>query len=278
MNDGGGETQQITQKSDPWEGVQPHLKRLYGEAEGLLESPFPQYYPGNTVVPFAPETEEALGRRTDIARMGTPATTAAQQENIKTLGGGYLSPESNPYLSSFYDAAAGRVKENVGSTFEMYNRYGSGAHEETLGRNLSDLAASIYGPAYESERNRMGQAGYLAPGLDAGQYQSPDQLAQVGAQREDLYGGYLSEDINRWNFEQNRPQAKLASYGRFLAGAPGGTMTQSQPIYRNRFAGAVGGAASGAGLSLAASQLFPALSGNPLLGLPIGLGALSGLF
>ncbi|HZC82390.1 MAG TPA: hypothetical protein VE222_11880, partial [Nitrospiraceae bacterium] len=93
---------------------------------------------------------------------GNTTTTTAQtlppgalQHIIDTISGNYLSPSSNPYLQSTYDAAARQVTPRVNSLFEAGGRYGSGAHQGVLGQNLSDLANNIYGTNYQNERTRQ---------------------------------------------------------------------------------------------------------------------------
>lgn len=98
--------------------------------------------------------------------------------------GKYLN-EQNPYLSGLYHNATDpmvqqfqqAIAPGIGSQFSAAGRTGSGAHqaamgnaEDSLGRGLASAASSIYGNAYEAERNRQQQA--------AGQLSSQDQFAR----------------------------------------------------------------------------------------------------
>jgi hypothetical protein len=145
---------------------------------------------------------------------------------------------------------------------------------------LSNLANTIYGGAYENERNRglsydqqqlgIGAQGYeserdrmaqdieqqrarqfgvagLAPSLANQDYIDLQQLQGVGGQVEDLAGRLMEDQAARWDFSQNAPQINLDNYiARITGGYPGGTTNQTTPTYRNRTAGAAGGAMQGA--------------------------------
>ena len=52
---GGGGQNRAVQKADPWEGIQPYLKRLYAEAQDLYEQGPQQYFPGRTYADFTPQ-------------------------------------------------------------------------------------------------------------------------------------------------------------------------------------------------------------------------------
>ena len=111
--------------------------------------------------------------QTSIA--GGPATSDQLEQ---TAAGDYLG--SNPYLDQTYDRAAGRLGHNfsqyalpgLNATFGGAGRTGSPAHERAFGnanrqfgQGLADLGAGIYGPAYESERNRQFSAGSQQAGF-----------------------------------------------------------------------------------------------------------------
>jgi uncharacterized protein YcfJ len=65
----------------------------------------------------------------------------------------------------------------------------------------------------------------------------------------------MQDQAARWDFSQNAPQMNLDNYIARVTGAyPGQNATQTTPTYRNRTAGAAGGAMSGAMLG---SQIYP---------------------
>ena len=136
-----------------------------------------------------------------------------------TAGGHFLG--SNPYLDDMYNVAAERAGEQfqeqtmpgIAALFGGAGRTGGGIQQEVaenatrqFGRDLQGMAADIYAPAYESERDRMlaaatsggqlglGAAGELGGlgiaggnlGLQAGQGLGQLGMAGIGSMN-DLY-------------------------------------------------------------------------------------------
>ena len=284
MSFGGGSKQQVaTTDSSPWGPQQPHLIKGFGQAEGLYDRGPQSYFPGRTYADFAPETNQALGMQASRATAGSPLLRAAQGNIQNTVGGSYLN--SNPYVDAMFNKASDAVTRqyreatapSIGSQFALAGRSGSGQHanalnqsQDQLGRTLSGMAADIYGTNYDRERQRQIQASTLAPGLAQADYGDIGQLANVGAQREELAERGIGEDVARYNFNQAQPYDALSRYMQYISGGYGGTSTQTQPLYRNRGAGALGG-----GLAGAAIGRTPGID-QPLLG--AGLGGLLGIF
>ena len=281
----GGQTGvlETTQDQQPWDPQQPHLMRQFGEAQKQFEAPGPDYYPGATTVPFAPETEQALAMRSARARAGAPGVQLAKQELGQTAAGDYLK-EGNPYLRDLYERSARPVAEtfrdvvapSIAGRFMGAGRFGSGAMKDVLeqqtgvlGRTLGDLSASIYAPAYEAERGRMQSAAGMLPRLAATDYADIGQLECVGRTREEYGQRQIQDAINRYEFEQQKPASKLAQYQQFIRGNYGGPMTKTQPIYSNKAGGILGGAATGAAIT----NIWPELG---MLGLLAG-GILGGM-
>lgn len=88
----------------------------------------------------------------------------------RILNGKYLDPASNPWLERTYDDAAGAVTKNYrdavapsrAAQFAMAGALGGSAQanstlvdEYGLGKNLDELATSIYGGNYQQERDRQ---------------------------------------------------------------------------------------------------------------------------
>jgi hypothetical protein len=74
--------------------------------------------------------------------------------------------------------------------------------------------------------------------------------------------------MDRWNFNQMRPEQALDSYFSRINGLTGGYNQQSQPIYRSPASGALGGAATGAALGSMMGSSNPLwMLGGGLLGL-----------
>lgn len=277
-----------TQTTEPPAYLRPYLQDAASESRNLYGTGGPQYYPGNTVVPFANQTEAALGRTEQRALNGSPVNQAAQSYATGILGKAPTSQfggASNPYLDATFNRAADQVQNRVQSGFAGNGR-NIEAGRPVAAQEMNDLATGIYGGAYENERGRMAQdlsqqralqfstAG-LAPQLANQDYVDINALQGVGGQVEDLAGRYMEDNAARFDFGQNAPQANLDNYLQRLgmvAGGAGNTTNATTPTYRNRTAGALGGAATGAGMATALGASGPVGWGVA------GLGALLGAY
>jgi hypothetical protein len=129
---------------------------------------------------------------------------------------------------------------------------------QNLMQNQMASNAQVQG-AYDTERNRMMQASIadnaaqmqaagMAPQLAAADYADMNAKMGVGNMQYGQDQANMQDDVNRWNFYQNRDMNKLAQYMGMVNGGYGATNTTSQPVYNNRLASGVGGALGGAQL------------------------------
>lgn len=175
-----------------------------------------------------------------------------------TASGSFLN--SNPYLDATFNQAAGRMGEQFSDTvlpgiaaqFGNAGGAGSALHGEMLakaggqfGDSLSNLATNIYGGNYSQERDRMtgAQSGLMntgaglyntavgertnlagmAPGLEEAGYMPFDKLRDAGKEYEAFGERVLEDDINRFNYEQNKDLSSLQDYMAMISGNYGGT-------------------------------------------------------
>jgi len=127
-------------------------------------------------------------------------------------------------------------------------------------RARQEAAIGNIGNLYGADYQRQLAAAQLGPQMAQADYQDINQLYQVGQAQESYQQAALADAMQRYNFQQNLPAAKLQSFLSAAYGAPMGQQT-TQPIYRNQGANVLGGASLGA-----------ALGGGPL-GAGIGAGA-----
>lgn len=240
----GGQSQsgnQVT-KTEPPSYQLPYLQEGLGYARGLFAEGGPEQYAGNTVVPFAPQTEKALAGIEQRATQGSPLTQAGQTYAQDTLSGKYLD-QGNPYLDATFNKAAQATQASLEGQYAGTGRNVAASLPQRTDM-LTGLATQIYGGAYDAERNRQqGVLPYVSPLAEA-DYRDLAALQGVGGQVEDLSGRYMEDAARRFDFEQNRPANTLDSYLQRISGNIG--QTTSTPIYRNRGAGALGGAVTGA--------------------------------
>jgi hypothetical protein len=238
---GGGGTSETKQQLDPT--VQPFVKYGLEEAKGLYQTDTPSYFPGQTYIGPSAQTTQALGLAGQRALAGSPLLPAAQQQQLGSIRGDYLSA-GNPY---FTQALAGPTQQATQAYNDairaaqggasMAGRYGSGASADIQNRAANTLAttlANTYGNLayqnYAGERAMQNQAVMNAPTLAQADYADISQLANVGKTAEDYQKTALQADIDRFNFEQNKPYQKLSAYLGAAYGAPMGqvsTTTQS---------------------------------------------------
>lgn len=266
MSDGSNDTQTVTQEPPAW--LQPYIQGGVEAGLGLYNQGGPQYYPNQTVTPFAPQTQQAFDLTTNRALMGSPVTQAAQDQVTSTLRGDYLN--ANPYLDATFEKAAQATRGALDTQYAGAGRDIVGGLSQRSDQ-LNRLATDIYGGNYQAERGRQAAMLPFANSLANQDYLDIAALQGVGGAVEGKAQDIINADMSRWAFEQERPEAALDRYLSRLSFNPALTgMTTQQPIYESQFGQALGGAAGAAGLG---GMLG---AGNPWMW-ALG-GALGGLF
>lgn len=235
---GGGGSSQTQNQLDPT--VRPFVEYGLQEAKGLYQTTSPEYYAGQTYISPSTQTQTAMQAAQNRALAGNPLLPAAQQQQQDVISGQYLN--ANPY---FNQAIAGAGQAATQTYYDALNaatsgasragRYGSNVMQEqqnraantfanTLANKYGELAYSNYG----AERARQEAAAAQAPTLAAADYADIQQLANVGKLGEQYQQTALQADIDRFNFEQNKPYQKLSAYLGAAYGAPTGTVSTTQ--------------------------------------------------
>jgi hypothetical protein len=237
---GGGSTSQTNNQLDPT--IKPFVEYGLQEAQNLYQTQSPEYYAGQTYVGPSAQTTSALQAAQNRALAGNPLLTQAQQQQSDVIGGQYL--QNNPYFNQALAGAAQGATQNYNdaikaaqSSASQAGRYGSGVSADIQNRaanTLSNTLANKYGELaysnYAGERSMQNQAAQNAPALANADYADIQQLMNVGKTTEDYQKTALQADIDRFNFEQNKPYQKLSAYLGAAYGAPTGsvsTTTQS---------------------------------------------------
>jgi hypothetical protein len=236
---GGSSTTKTTSELDPT--VRPYVEYGLQEAKGLYQTPGPSYYPGQTYIGPSAQTSASLQAAQNRALQGSPLQQAAQQQQLGTIGGQYLSA-GNPYLTQ---ALAGPTQQATQAyndaikaaqgTASMAGRYGSGVSADIQNRaaqTLSNTLANKYGELayqnYAGERGLQQQSAFNAPQMAAADYADIQQLANVGKTAEGYQQTALQSAIDRYNYEQNLPYQKLSAYLGAAYGTPMGQVSTSQ--------------------------------------------------
>ena len=232
---GGGSTSQTNNQLDPT--IRPFVEYGLNEAKGLYQTDTPQYYGGQTYVSPSAQTTTALQQAQNRALAGNPLVPAAQQQQQDVISGNYL--QNNPYFNQALAGAAQGATQNYNdaianaqSSLSKAGRYGSNVGADIQNRaanTLSQTLANKYGELaysnYAGERGMQNQAAQNAPALANADYADIQQLMNVGKTAEDYQKTALQSDIDRFNFEQNKPYQKLSAYLGAAYGAPTGTVS-----------------------------------------------------
>ena len=206
-------------------------QRMYNEGTGF------GYFPENTVAGFSPEQQMAMTLQSNRALSGSPLTRSGQNLALNTLQGNFLNPTTNPY---FQTAVLDPITERVQGTFSQAGRLGSGANQMALTRALADPLMQNY----ERERARQDSMITRAAPLANQDYTDYAQLAAVGLDRQQQAQRQIEANKARFDFLQAAPQQRLGTFLGNLNAAAGNAQTQSQPIYENKAANALGNVAT----------------------------------
>ena len=235
---GGGSSSTTQNQLDPT--VRPFVQYGLEEAKQLYQADTPQYYPGQTFISPSAQTQSALQAAQNRALAGNALLPAAQQQQMATIQGQYLG--NNPFLQDAMRGmgqAAGQqyfdTMKNVASQSSKAGRYGSGAMgdlqdraSQTFANTLVNKAGELGYSNYADERARQMQATAGAPQMAQADYQDINQLLNIGQISEDYQQQALDADIARYEFGQNLPYNKLASYLGAAYGAPMGQVSTTK--------------------------------------------------
>lgn len=184
----GGGTQTV--ETAPWKAQQPYLKTGFGRAQDLLNRP-----------DFDPAQTQGYNMALGYADSMSPMIGNAQSALNFAMNPNILSPDSNPYLQQYAEAAARPLMQNLtesilpslGSSAELAGQYGGsrqGIAEGIAARGtqqaIADQNSRIFSNAYGQGLNTMmqgiGQSGNVANlGL------MPSNIYQsVGGQRQQV--------------------------------------------------------------------------------------------
>lgn len=294
MADSGG-TNTITEKNtEPWKEQQPYLQEMFKEAQRLYRQKGPEYYSGPTLAPVAPETQQGLDYARALASgwgMNLAGSTAGASDYLLNQA---RDVTNNPMLAKAVEGAvrpitqahfdAGGTMSQIRSGAGQAGQYGgtrqgvaegiaSGRYYQTLG----DVTSKMMSDAYNEGLGATSKGLALLPQTQTGLSYPATVWSAVGDTSRGLEQQFINEAIQRWNYEQQLPYNKLATYQNLVQGNYGMTgqgTAQGPAPQGNALAGAIGGAATGAGLySMLAG---PAASFGPYGWLALGAGALLG--
>lgn len=220
--------------------------------------------------PFFQQAFDPAARQAQMQYMDTIRNVQSAASRAGRYGSGAAQELQDRAAGQFAQALTGTAGQLA------YQGYGMerGLQEQAIGRlgalGQQELANRLTGAgalsteAQQAFQNQLAAAGgvgtlagqdlarqmaaaQLAPALAEQDYTDINRLLQAGQAAESYQQAALEADINRFNFMQNLPQAKLQQFLSAAYGSPQGSVV-TQPVYRNRAAGAIGGATAGASI------------------------------
>lgn len=238
---GGGGTDTVKSTSGPPAYLQPDIQYGTGQARQLYQQGGPQVYPGSTVANRSPETLAGWAGTAARANAGSPVQGAANNYLQRTINGDFLHA-GDQQLDSVYGNVASHVLPSTNAQFSLGGRYGSNAHQDTLVGNLTNAYAPYALQQYQGERQMQQGAAGMAPQAANQDYVDLAALQGVGTAR-DTYGqNVLSDQVGRFDANQNRAYDNLSRYMSLLYGNPARQQTTSQPAQGFNWGGLLGGA------------------------------------
>lgn len=284
---GGSSTNTVTEKADPWKGVQPYLKDIYANAQGLFNKPQP-FYPERTF-PFFNQSQlsgmqSQLGYANDVY---APATQ--QYQNF--LQGMMQAPDtvaSNPAVMNMINAQGSLINDQLTRNWLPQIRSGAigagqyggsrqgiaeGLAMGEASKALANSAAQTQLGAYEQAvRQQLGASSVYPGALQMG-FTPGSMLQGFGSTLQGMDQQSISENAARFGWPYTEPWNRLNQYVGAVGGIPVGQYgTTTQTSSGGGSSSALGGALNGA--MMGASLATPlAMMGGPLANGIAGLGA-----
>ena len=299
---GGGQKYQTapaqtsTQRTEPWEGLQPYLREALGMASTAAGQTPTTPYGGPLNAPVSEAQQQANAQRIALAQSSGIGDVGAGAIRLAgdTLSGQYLDPSRNPAFASGLAATVRPHVENLQQqvlpqlTSEAWNAgaYGGDRYNIEQGRrisetqrNIGDITSRAFADQYNRERAyQMAAPGLAQAGLGLSLAPS-DILSAAGAEQRGWAQEPITEAMQRYQMALQAPWQAVQPYSNILQGLPGGNMgtqtTTGQPgIWQqqpNRGASALSGAMGGASMGMSVGGPWGAAAGGIL-------GGLGGLF
>ncbi len=221
---GGGGGKSKTTSEVPAE-LKPLAARYSSAGIQAFDTPF-QYYNDQRYAGLTDPQLQGIDMVQNRALQGSQTIGNAENQLNSMIAGG----STNPFLDQMFQAGADKVKANVNSNFALGGRYGSGAHTGTLADSLGNMAAQMYGGAYENDRARQMQAIGMAPQFGNMAYQDASQLMNAGQILQDEAQNPLDFQYQQFTEDQNKLYKDMAAAAGIFQSQPYGnssTTTQS---------------------------------------------------
>lgn len=218
---GGGGGESKTVQSIPDE-LKPLASAYTNKAIGLSNLPF-QPYQGQRFADMNTTQNLGIGMIQDRALNGSQTMNNAEGALNQVIGG-----QQNPYLDAMVNKAQANVLGNANAAAARSGSFGNSGIAEQAARQMSDVASSMYGQAYESDAGRRMQAIGMAPTFGNAAYQDAQQLLGAGQMLQDQQQQGLDSNYSQFQEAQNLPYKQLAAMSGVFGSNLGATSTTTQ--------------------------------------------------
>jgi hypothetical protein len=247
-------TTTVYTNADPWKGVQPYLKQMYGATNALGQNPT-QFYPGQTWANMDPLMQQGIESNLGFAQNYFPtmynqgAGSLLNQLNAMDVGNNPYVQDMNQVSANQFTRASNQAIGDMVSQFRSGvlpsitndavaagglggSRQGiaQGLAIQGLGSNVQNMIQSgqtdLANMYAQTNLGAYGQ-GLQAAGNAVGMMPQYSQLGlmpgQIAQQAGGIYEGYQQKAIDdatrRWDFYQNEPWQRLANMNAIYSGA-----------------------------------------------------------
>lgn len=219
--------------------LQPLASAYTNKAMDLGNQAF-QPYMGQRFAGMNGDQTGAIDMIRQRAQNGSPVMDQANSTLMGMLQGG----QSNPYLDAMVNRAQQSVVRNynLGAKPQMESamvRSGSfgnsglqqmqGEQQRALGENLGNVATSMYGDAYNTDRQRQVSALGMAPTFGNQAYSDAGQLMNAGTVQQQNAQNPLDFNYQQFQDQQNLPYKQLQAMGMPFGSNLGMSSTTKDP-------------------------------------------------
>jgi hypothetical protein len=218
---GGGGGESTTRQNIPDE-LRPLASAYADKAISLSNQGFTPYT-GDRFADLSPAQQQGIDAITQRATQGSQTINNAEAALNQNIQGG----QTNPYL----DQMVGKAQDSVRSQFNTgavnSGSFGNSGLQEQFQKGLGDVATSMYGQAYDQDKQRQMQSIGMAQQFGNQAYQDAGQLLNAGQLQQDQAQQQKDFNYEQFQEQQNLPYKQLAAMGGAFSGAPGQSSTTS---------------------------------------------------
>ena len=192
-------------------------RSIYDETLGT------EYFPGQKVTPFAPQTMAGLDSVDNAVKFANPIVTAAGNTNTGIANGtnanlARVAP-GNPFSNSEYQRGADRIGDQFKMQFAGTGMTGQSRHQKAYGESLADYTANFGHQRYDTDQANLlrkvglqSQAAAQAPALADAQFIPARAQVEAGQVREAKGQAIIDADIQAHQYNNDRKMQVLQQY------------------------------------------------------------------